>query len=224
MGGPAPPWPRSSATTPQKKPFFVRRRPGSSTGAGLVDEDAIRPAQMGPHVVDDRHQVEAGAADPVAERAAIDLDPLPPEDPGLAIEWQMVAELRDDDPGDEQFRGQPAGHNILGRMRLRDGLRAAATGVFGPSRHQHPELGRDHGPAARTRPPRSSPSHRGRGDIACSRARSPARPGAARAADARGYASVCAPPPRSRPAAPLRPSPARPRAPPGPVRHLPAAG
>lgn len=99
---------------------------------------------MGPHVVDDRHQVEAGAADPVAERAAIDLDPLPPEDPGLAIEWQMVAELRDDDPGDEQFRGQPAGHNMLGRMRLRDGLRAAATGVFGPSRHQHPELGRDH--------------------------------------------------------------------------------
>ncbi len=52
--------------------------------AGLVDEDAIRPAQMGPHVIDDRHQVEAGATDPVTERAAIQIDPLPLEDLGLA--------------------------------------------------------------------------------------------------------------------------------------------
>ena len=46
--------------------------------------------------------------------------------------------------GDEQLRGQPAGHDMLGRMRLRDSLRAAAAGIFGPTRHEHPELGGDH--------------------------------------------------------------------------------
>lgn len=50
----------------------------------LVDKDTIRTAQMGAHMVDDLHQVEAGAADLIAEqRAAIKLDPLPPEDLGL---------------------------------------------------------------------------------------------------------------------------------------------
>lgn len=91
-------------------------------GTGFVDEDAIGTAQMGPHVVDDRHQVEAGAADPVAERAAVEVDPLPLEDPGLTVEAQVVAELRDDDPGDEQLRGQPARDDMLGRMGLGHGL------------------------------------------------------------------------------------------------------
>jgi hypothetical protein len=99
---------------------------------------------MGAHVVDDRHQVETGAADPVAKGAAIEMDALPLEDLGLAIKRQVVAEFRNDDPGDEEFRGQPTGHDMFRRMRLRHGLRAAAAGVFGASRHQHPELGRDH--------------------------------------------------------------------------------
>lgn len=33
---------------------------------------------------------------------------------------------------------------MLGRMCLRDSLRAAAAGVFRAPRHQHPELGGDH--------------------------------------------------------------------------------
>ena len=112
--------------------------------AGLVDEDAVRAAQMGLHVIDDRHQVETGAADPVAERAAIQIDPLSLEDLGLAVKRKVVAELGHDDPCDEQFRRQPAGHDMLGRVRLCHGLRAAAAGVFGAPRDQHPELRRDH--------------------------------------------------------------------------------
>ena len=77
--------------------------------AGLVDEDAVRTAQMGAHVVDDRHQVETGAADPVAERAAVDLDPLPPEDPGLAVERKMVPEFRDDGEPSRRHRFKPDG-------------------------------------------------------------------------------------------------------------------
>lgn len=109
--------------------------------AGLVDEDAIGPAQMGLHVPDDRQQVEAGAADPVAERSAVEIDALPLEDPGLAIERQMVAELRDHDPGDELLRGQPAGHDMLGGMGLRHALRAAPAGVFRAPRHHPPGTG-----------------------------------------------------------------------------------
>jgi hypothetical protein len=60
---------------------------------GFIHEDAVRAAQMGLPVVDDRHQVETGAADPVAERASVQIDPLPLEDLGLAVEWQMVAEF-----------------------------------------------------------------------------------------------------------------------------------
>ena len=124
---------------------------------GLIDEDAIGAAQMGLHVVDDRHQMELRgtvapvgrrkppkrAADPVAERAAIEVDPLALEDFGLAVEWQMIAEFRDDNPGDEQLGGQTAGHDMLGGMRLRHSLRAAAAGVFRAASDQHPELGGD---------------------------------------------------------------------------------
>ena len=88
--------------------------------------------------------METGAADPVAERAAVQIDPLPLEDLGLPIKRQVVTELRDDNPGDEEFRGQTARHHMFRRMRLRHGLRTAAAGVFGPPRDQHPELRGDH--------------------------------------------------------------------------------
>src|SRR5690606_37399988 len=84
--------------------------------AGLVDEDPVGGAQMGLHVVDHGHQVEAGAPDPVAERAAVEVEPLPLEDPGLAVERQVVAKLRDDDPRDQPFGRQPARDDMLGGM------------------------------------------------------------------------------------------------------------
>jgi hypothetical protein len=63
-----------------------------------------------------------------------DFDPLPLEDLGLAVKWQVVTELGYDDRGDEQFRGQPAGHDMLGRILelfIRKG------------RHKHGHLGVD---------------------------------------------------------------------------------
>ncbi len=42
---------------------------------GLNDEEPVRDAQMSPHMVDDRRQVEAGTTDPVAERALVQIDP-----------------------------------------------------------------------------------------------------------------------------------------------------
>jgi len=61
--------------------------------ACLIHEDAVRAAQMSLHVVDRRHEVEAGAADPVAKRATIEMDALPLEDFNLAIEGKMIAEF-----------------------------------------------------------------------------------------------------------------------------------
>ena len=93
--------------------------------AGLVapearfqrDEDATDGAQLVLHVLDDRRQVEARTADPVAQRAAVEVEPLPLEDPGLAVEWQVISELGHDDPCDQPFRRQPARHDMLGRAR-----------------------------------------------------------------------------------------------------------
>ena len=99
---------------------------------------------MSLHVVDDRHQVEAGAPRPVAECATVEVETLPLEDPRLAVERKVVAELRDDDPRDQPFGRQPARDDMLRGMRLHDGLRAAATGVSRAPRHQHLELRRDY--------------------------------------------------------------------------------
>lgn len=181
MGGPAPPWPRASETTARKQPLFVAFRPGSGTGA----------------------------ARPVAERAAVEVEPLPLEDPGLAVEWQVVAEPGDDDPCDQPFGRQPARHDMLGRMGLHHGLRAAATGVSRAARHQNPELRRDH-----VEPP---------GDILPDPGHLATAAGA-KGAGRRDHALDPGQMPTvARGQVLPRPSPVRPPARPGPVRHLRAA-
>ena len=76
--------------------------------------------------------------------AAVEPDALAGVDPGLAVERQMVAELRDDDLGDQRLGRQPARHDMLGRMRLHHRPRAAAAGILRAARHQHPQLRRHH--------------------------------------------------------------------------------
>jgi hypothetical protein len=51
----------------------------------LVHEQPRRARQMGAHPVDDGLEVEAGAADPVAQAGAVDVDALAAEDLGLPI-------------------------------------------------------------------------------------------------------------------------------------------
>jgi len=64
---------------------------------------------MGTHVVDDWHQVETGTTNPVAERAPIQIDPLPFEDLGLTVERQMIPELCDDGEPSRRHRFEPDG-------------------------------------------------------------------------------------------------------------------
>ena len=77
--------------------------------AGFIDKDAVRAAQMGAHVVDDRHQVEACATHPVAQCPTVKVDPLPLEDLGLAVKRKVVAELRDDGEPSWRHRFEPDG-------------------------------------------------------------------------------------------------------------------
>ena len=95
------------------------------------------------HMRRDRLKMEAGAAGPVAEGRPIEPDPLPGIDVRLPIERQMVAEFGDDDLGDQRLGRQAAGHDVLGRMRLRDRRRAAPAGVFRPPGDEHAQLRRD---------------------------------------------------------------------------------
>ncbi len=88
--------------------------------------------------------MKAGARRPVTQRRPIKDDALAGINFSLPIKRQMIAKLPDDDLGDERLGRQAAGHDMFGSMRLRDSARAAAARVFGTTRHQHPELGRDH--------------------------------------------------------------------------------
>ena len=56
----------------------------------------IRVGQMPAHVAGNGLEMEAGAASPVAQRCAIQLDALASMDLGLPIERQMIAEFGDD--------------------------------------------------------------------------------------------------------------------------------
>ncbi len=88
--------------------------------------------------------MEAGPASPVSQCRAIQLDALTSVDLGLPVERQMIAELGDDDLGDQRLGRQAARHHMLGRMRLHDRARAAAASVFRAARDQHAQLRRDH--------------------------------------------------------------------------------
>src|SRR6056297_1130006 len=113
-------------------------------GAGFINEEPPGITKMPAHVLDDRSEMETGTPHPVAERAAIEADPLPLEDLGLTVEGLVVPELGDDDRGDEPLRRQPAGDDVFGGMSLGDGLRTTPAGVFGTTRHQNPQLCRNH--------------------------------------------------------------------------------
>jgi len=111
---------------------------------GLVHEQAIRLGQMPAHVVGDGLEMEAGPASPVAQCRPIQLDALAGVDFGLPVERQMIAELGDDDLGDQRLGRQAARHDMLGGVGLHDRARAAAASVFGAARDQNAQLRRDH--------------------------------------------------------------------------------
>ena len=89
-----------------------------------------------------RPQMAGGAADPVGQRRAIEIDALAGVDLGLAIERQVVGIFGDQDLGDRRLGRQAALDQPRRRRRLHDHVLAGPAGVFGPAHDEHPELRR----------------------------------------------------------------------------------
>ncbi len=72
-------------------------------------------------------------SDPLSQGRAIEIDAMPGEDPGLAIERTMVRILADDDMGDQRFGGHAAIDQAVRRWGLHDRTLARPTAVVGPA-------------------------------------------------------------------------------------------
>ena len=90
--------------------------------------------------IDHRTEVEGGAADPIGQRAAMQLDPGPGEDLALAIQWQMVRVFADQDICEGALGGQAALDQVCGRRCLRHPLATSAARIFGPDGDDDPQL------------------------------------------------------------------------------------
>ena len=124
---------------------MVRPRPGSSTGTVVSSANSFdlclslpsRRACSG-------RRCEGGAADPVRQRRAIELDALAGVDLRLPIERQVIGIFGDQHLGDGRLGRQSALDQPRRRRRLHDLVLAGSAGVFGPPRDDHPELRRHH--------------------------------------------------------------------------------
>ena len=107
----------------------------------LVHLQPIAAAQLGHHRVDHGCQQLRRPPRPFRQHAAVELDPLPAADLGLAVERQVVPELGHHAVGDQRLGRQPARHQPFRRRRLSMlGAIAGAADVFRAHRHQHAEL------------------------------------------------------------------------------------
>ena len=102
----------------------------------LIHEDPLHAGEMLSHPPNDGLEMETGPAGPIAERRAIERHALARVYLSLSVKWQMIAELGNDDVGDQRFCRQTARYDALWRMGLNDLLGAASAGVFRTDRHQ----------------------------------------------------------------------------------------
>ena len=97
------------------------------------------PAQQAPQ----RLQPPAGPAHPVAERGAVELDPLAGEDLRLAVERQEIGVLGHQHVRQQRLGRHPAGDRPLRGRGLHHRLLAGPAAVARAADHLHPQLGRD---------------------------------------------------------------------------------
>ena len=148
-------------------PRIEHRRPG------LVHEQLGRALEVLEQPLVQGAELGGGAADPVRQRRAIELDALPGVDLALAIERQVVGVFADQDMGDQRLGRQPALDQPRRRRRLDHGALAGAAAILGPAGDDHPELRPGSRRAAPRRPRRSGAARRHSRGRSCSRARSP---------------------------------------------------
>ena len=122
---------------------MVRPRPGSSTGAVVSSANSlVELLSFIEQPLVNRPQQPGGAADPIGQRRAIEVDPLPGVDLGLPVERQVIGVFGDQHLGDRRLGRQAALDQPRRRGRLHHHVLAGPAGVFGPAHDQHPELRR----------------------------------------------------------------------------------
>jgi hypothetical protein len=97
------------------------------------------PSQQAPQ----RLQPPARPPDPVAKRGAVELDPLPGEDLGLAVQRQMIGVLAHQHLRQQRLGRHPAGDRPLRGGSLHDCLLTGPAAVARATDHLHPQLGGD---------------------------------------------------------------------------------
>ena len=90
-----------------------------------------------------RSEPPAGTPDPVAQRGAIQLDPLSGEDLRLTIQRQMVAVLADQNLRYQRLGRHAAVDRTIRRWGLDDSIFAGSAAVARPADQPHPELSGD---------------------------------------------------------------------------------
>ena len=124
---------------------------------GLVGEQLGRTLQRRQQPLMNRPQQEGGAADPIGQCRAVEVDALPGIDLGLAVQRQVIGVFGDQHLRDRRLGRQSALDQPRRRWRLHHHVLAGPAGVFGPADDQHAELRRhDVEPLARSSPIRCS--------------------------------------------------------------------
>lgn len=89
-----------------------------------------------------RTQVSGGAADPIGERGAIEIDSLPGVDLRLTIERKVIGIFGHQHLGNRRL-GRKTTLDQSGRRRsLNHNILAGAAGIFGPTHDDHTQLRR----------------------------------------------------------------------------------
>ena len=110
---------------------------------GLVGEQLGRTLEPHEEPLMHRPQQPGGAADPVGQGRAIEIDALPGIDLGLAIERQVIGIFGDQNLGHRRLGRQSALDQPRRRGRLHHHLLAGPAGILGPADDQHAQLRRD---------------------------------------------------------------------------------
>jgi len=90
----------------------------------------VRAHHIGRQRVDQRLQRRRGGADPAGQGRGFQGDAVAGEDLGLAIERQVIVELRHDDMRQQTGSGAAAGNRMVGRRRGNDRVAGPAGELF----------------------------------------------------------------------------------------------
>lgn len=141
----AAPWSVVACIGPQLSglgPSGLRRR--DHRHHRLVGEQLGRALELGHQMRMDRRQPPGGAADPVGEHRALDVDALAGIDAGLTVERAVIGIFRDHHLGDQRIgRDALVDHEARRRRLDHAGLVAAATAIAWTPGDEHAELDGD---------------------------------------------------------------------------------